>query len=67
MERGFLGLMAIGNQSADQIDQKVERTAMAGVFDLGNILELVVDGLANGSYDAAACRPAASGGFSCLF
>ena len=49
MERGFLGLMAIDNQSADQIDQKVERTAMAGVFDLGNILELVVDGLANGS------------------
>ena len=50
MEGGFLGLMAVGNQATDQIDQKVNRTAMAGVFDLGDVLELVVDGFADGTF-----------------
>ena len=44
-EGRLLGLATIGNQSANEIDQEVDGTAMAGMLDLRDILELVNDGL----------------------
>jgi hypothetical protein len=35
------GLVRIGNQTTYKVDQKVSRTAMARVFDLRDVLELV--------------------------
>jgi hypothetical protein len=40
--------MTICDQPAQQVDQEVRHTAMARMFDLRNILELVDDGLDNG-------------------
>ena len=37
LERRFLGLMAIGNQPADHIDQKVGGATMARVFALRDV------------------------------
>ena len=39
--------MAVGDQAANQVDQEVSHTAMPGMFNLGNVLQLVVDGLNN--------------------
>ena len=39
--------MTIRDQTAQQVDQEVRHTAVARMFDLGNILELVDDGLDN--------------------
>ncbi len=36
--RGFLGLVAISNQAADDVDQAIDRRAVARMFDLGNVL-----------------------------
>ena len=44
-ERRLFGLFAIGNQAADQIDQKIGRAAMTRMFNLRDILELVNDSL----------------------
>jgi hypothetical protein len=49
MEGGFPGLVTVGDQATNQVNQKVDRAAMAGGFDQGNVLERVVDGFANGS------------------
>ncbi len=43
----LLGLMAIGNQATDKIDEKIDRTAVAGVFDLRDVLQLVDNRLNN--------------------
>ena len=48
VERGFLGQMAVGDQPSNEVDQEIGRAAMAGMFDLADILELVVDGLNDG-------------------
>lgn len=37
--------MAVGAEAGHQMDQEVERTAMAGMLDLADVLELVVDRL----------------------
>ena len=42
--------MTIGNEACDQIDQKVDRAAMAGMLDLADVFELVIDGLDDGSF-----------------
>ena len=42
--------MAIGNQATEEIDEEVGGAAMAGVFDLGDVFELVEDGLDNGPF-----------------
>ncbi len=42
--RGLLRLVAIGNQSTDDIDQAVDWTAVPGMLNLGNVLQLVNDG-----------------------
>ena len=33
--------MSISNQTTDQIDHEVGDTAVTGMFDLGNVLELL--------------------------
>ena len=40
-----MGLPSVSNQTGDEIDEKVGRAAVAGVLNLGDILELVNDGL----------------------
>ncbi len=50
MKRRLLGLPSVGNQTGDEIDEKVGAAAVAGVFNLGDILELVNDGLDNESF-----------------
>jgi hypothetical protein len=45
VKRRFLGLMAVGDEAGEQMDEEVHRAAMAGVLDLADVLELVVDGL----------------------
>jgi hypothetical protein len=46
---GFFVLESIGDQTEQQINDGVGKTAMAGVLDLGNVLELITDGLNDGS------------------
>ena len=36
---------SVSNQTGDEIDEKVGSAAVSGVFNLGDILELVNDGL----------------------
>ncbi len=45
MVRGFLGLMAVGDEACHQIDNEVDGAAVAGLFDLGDVLEVVEDRL----------------------
>ena len=44
MERGFLRLIGIRNQTRNKIDQEVGDTAVARMLNLRDVLELVVDG-----------------------
>jgi len=48
-ERRLLGLVAIGNQASEQVDEEVEWTAVTRVLDLADILELIDDGLDEGA------------------
>ena len=41
--------MTIGNQACDQVDQEVDGAAMAGMLDLTDVFELIIDGLDDGS------------------
>ena len=43
LESRFLLLGGVGDKARDRIDQKVRARAMAGVVNLGDILELIVD------------------------
>ena len=40
--------MAVGTEPCDQVDQKIDRPAMAGLLDLADIFELIIDGLGEG-------------------
>ena len=42
--------MTIGHQSTAEIDHKVDRATVSGVFTLGDILELINDGFDNRSF-----------------
>ena len=42
--------MAVGDEACDQIDQEVDRTAMARMLDLADIFELIGDGLDDGTF-----------------
>ena len=42
--------MTIGNEPCDQIHEEVDGTAMAGMLDLTDVFELVIDGLDDGSF-----------------
>ncbi len=48
--RGFLGLVAIGNQSANNVDQAIDRRAVTGMLDLGNVFQLVNNGFDDGAF-----------------
>lgn len=37
--------MTIGSETSEEMDQEVERTALARVLDLADVLELIVDTL----------------------
>jgi|GEM_PF-6362670 len=41
MRRGLLGLMAIGNEATEQMHEEIERTAVARVLNLADVLELI--------------------------
>lgn len=41
----FLGLMALSNETCDEVDQEVDRAAMAERSSLLDIFELIGDGL----------------------
>jgi hypothetical protein len=45
IEGRLLGLMAEGSRACQQVHQKVERAAMAGMLDLADVLESVHDRL----------------------
>ncbi len=47
IEGRLLGLVAVGNQSTDDIDHKVGGAAMPGMLNLRDVLELVNDGFDN--------------------
>lgn len=49
-ERGLFGLMAVGDETCDQIDQEVDRAAMARMLNLRDVFELIGDGLDDGSF-----------------
>ena len=42
--------MAVSDQAANQIDAEVDGTAMAGVLNLGDVLQLIGDGLNDGTF-----------------
>ena len=49
---GLLGLMTVGNQSAYNVDEAVDRRTMARMLNLRNVLQLVDDGFDDGcSFD----------------
>lgn len=45
MKRWLLLLIGVGDQSRNQVDNKIGDTAMARMFDLADVLELIIDGL----------------------
>ena len=66
MNGRFLGLPGIGNQASQHTDHKVDRTAMAGMLDLRDVLQLVVDGLNDETFAQQQVYPsAAADGSSC--
>ena len=54
---GILCLLAVGNESGDQMNHKIDGTAMARMLDLRTILELVNNGLDNRSFARALVCP----------
>ncbi len=42
--------MAVGDQPSDQVDQEVDRAAMARMLNLRDVFELVRDGLDDGAF-----------------
>ena len=50
MQTWLFVLMAVGKESRDQMYHKIHGTAMARMLNLRNILELVDDGLNNGTF-----------------
>ncbi len=44
-ERRFFGLKTISNQASKEVDQAIERGALASMLNLGDVFELVIDGL----------------------
>ena len=47
VQRGLLRLVAIGDQPRKQVHEEIIRAAVAGVLNLADVLELVVDALDN--------------------
>ena len=49
VERGLLGLMTVCDQAADEIDREIDRTAVTRMLNLGDVFELVNNGLDDGT------------------
>jgi hypothetical protein len=49
-KRRLFGLMAVGNEARDQVDQEVDGAAMARMLDLADIFELIGDGVYDSSF-----------------
>ena len=43
-------MVALSNDSCEQIDQEVDRAPMPGMLDLTNVFELISDGLYDSSF-----------------
>ena len=64
----FLGLMAVGDEATEEIDEEVGGAAVAGVFDLGDIFELIEDGFDNRTFpQQELVRPHEEAGFHVAF
>src|SRR5579859_5274248 len=50
MQARFFVLITVGNESRQQMHDKIGRTAMTRMLDLRNVFELVNDGLNNGPF-----------------
>ena len=50
MQARFFVLMAVGNEPGNQMNHKIGGTAMTGMLNLRNVLELVNDGLNNRAF-----------------
>lgn len=50
MQTGLFVLMTVGKEPSDQMDDKIGRAAVTRVLNLRNILELIDDGLNDGSF-----------------
>lgn len=49
MRRRLFGLPTVSDETSEQIDDKVKWTAMSGMLNLRDVLELIVDGLHDGA------------------
>ena len=68
MKGRFLGLVAVGDEATEEIDEEVAGAAMAGVFDLGDVFELVEDGFDNRAFTQQYfVRPQEEARFHCAF
>lgn len=47
--RGFLGLVAISNQSAQDIDQAIDGRAVTRMLNLRNVFQLIDDAFDDGT------------------
>ena len=47
VEGRFLGLVTVGDEAAEEIDEEVDGAAMARVLNLGDVFELIEDGFDN--------------------
>ena len=43
-------MVAVSNDSCDQVDQEVDRASMPGMLDLTDVFELISDGLYDSSF-----------------
>jgi hypothetical protein len=50
VQRRLLGLVTISGEASEQMHEEVEWAAVAGVLDLGDVLELIDDGLDKGAF-----------------
>jgi len=48
-ERGLLGLVTVGDEPCEQVDEEIDGTAMTRVLNLRDVLEVVNDGLNEGT------------------
>jgi len=48
-ERGLLGLVTVGDKPCEQVDEEIDGTAMTRVLNLRDVLEVVNDGLNEGT------------------
>ncbi len=50
VERRFLGLMTVSDQAGEEIDDEIDRIAVARMLNLRDVFRLVVDRFHNGPF-----------------